>query len=213
MSGEANLSDKRAAFGALNRLVGVWVAPANPPAATTDPPAAYFPGFERFVYENVLPVCLEFPITKAFDYTDGQSFLVRPSSRLRTERVGSDIGAQLLGEMTTLLKTLYVRRGQEVITYLDGLLKAMSYPPDRAQALLTAIATTNECVEPCGHVDRQVVSDTTHSWHDLKKFYAVRSISVGIWRARPMDVQPFCQEMRKVRLDFIEAASKAGGSA
>lgn len=70
--------------------------------------------------------------------------------------------------MTTLLKTLYVRRGQEVVACLDGYLKAMAYPSEKAQALLQAIATTAECVFPCllEGTDELVLAC---SWHDLKK--------------------------------------------
>lgn len=84
-TGEATIADRRAAFGAINRLVNAWVAPLTSPA-TNGHANETVPGFEQFMYEHVLPICVDGPISKEFDYSDGQSFLVRLSPCLWSGR-------------------------------------------------------------------------------------------------------------------------------
>ena len=71
--------DQRFGFILLNKLLAIWVDPFRAPTA---PPLAIplplspVPGFEQFLYSNVVKLCFEVPLKADFDYGDAQSFQV-----------------------------------------------------------------------------------------------------------------------------------------
>lgn len=73
--------DQRFGFILLNKLLALWVDPFRAPTA---PPLAIplplspVPGFEQFLYSNVVKLCFEVPLKADFDYGDAQSFQVCP---------------------------------------------------------------------------------------------------------------------------------------
>ena len=88
---------QRTAFSVLHRLVGAWAGSPNDTANSTNTSA--LPGFERFIYETLIGLIFEAPAKENFDFRDAQSQIV-------------------LGEIATLAKTIYAKRGQEMINYL-----------------------------------------------------------------------------------------------
>ena len=72
--------DQRYGFGVLCKLVMLWVDPFPLPPVTPKSPAVVpspVPGFERFIYENVIGMCFEIPLKRSFDYSDAQSYQAR----------------------------------------------------------------------------------------------------------------------------------------
>ena len=76
---------QRTAVSILHRLVAAW----SPPP----------PGFDRFIYETLVPLVFEAPAKDGFDFGDAQAQIV-------------------LGEISTLLKTIQAKRGDELDNYL-----------------------------------------------------------------------------------------------
>lgn len=68
-------SGQRAAFQFLGRCVTVWVQPLYPEAATGDQ-ASGLPGFERFVYERLVPAAFSVLASPQFNIKDGQMLVV-----------------------------------------------------------------------------------------------------------------------------------------
>lgn len=105
-------SCQRASFHILSRLVVLWagdgklVQPnnsANGNAGTNgpsnEPQPVKVPGFEAFLYETIVPLTFEVPAKDTFDFNDAQAQMV-------------------LGEISTLLKTVLSARGSELQRYL-----------------------------------------------------------------------------------------------
>lgn len=98
-------STQRAAIGVLTRLIGLWGRDAA------------FAGFERFLYDAVLPLVFQVPSKPSFDATDAQAQLV-------------------LSELSTMLKALYQARGDEFIQFLTSVyLPGVACPPELALEL------------------------------------------------------------------------------
>ncbi len=74
---------QRAAFTFLSKSVGVWGQPL-PDGITgeIEPGSQGVPGFERFVYENVVPTAFAVLSLPELNIKDGQVLVVRVSSLL-----------------------------------------------------------------------------------------------------------------------------------
>ena len=104
---------QRTAFSILHRLVGAWAGSSSDAANGTA--AAALPGFERFIYETLIGLIFEAPTKDDFDFRDAQAQIV-------------------LGEIATLAKTIYLKRGDEMINYLlQVYLPGIHCPPELAQ--------------------------------------------------------------------------------
>ncbi len=104
---------QRTAFAILHRLVSAW-AGSNSDAANGTASTA-LPGFERFIYETLIGLIFEAPAKEGFEFRDAQAQIV-------------------LGEIATLAKTIYLKRGDEMINYLlQVYFPGINCPPELAQ--------------------------------------------------------------------------------
>ncbi|SNX83574.1 related to tRNA Exportin [Melanopsichium pennsylvanicum] len=106
---------QRTAFSILHRLVSAWGGSATTIANGAASTATALPGFERFIYETLIGLIFEAPTKDGFDFRDAQAQIV-------------------LGEIATLAKTIYAKRGEEMINYLlQVYLPGIHCPPELAQ--------------------------------------------------------------------------------
>ncbi|KAJ3023991.1 pre-tRNA nuclear export protein [Thoreauomyces humboldtii] len=88
---------------------------------STMAPKTSLPGFDRFIYESILPVLFEVPLASSFDPKDGMSYLV-------------------MTEISSLHKTLYNAQGPDYIEYLgNSYLPSIRCRPESAQLFLNKL--------------------------------------------------------------------------
>jgi len=113
---------QRAAFTFLSKSVGVWGQPL--PDGTTgeiETGSQGVPGFERFVYENVVPTAFAVLSLPELNIKDGQVVVV-------------------LQEIAGLLQTIGKVRGQEAYTFFVSIfLPAQNWPTETALEFTTKI--------------------------------------------------------------------------
>lgn len=110
---------QRTAFSILHRLVASWAGSSAVNGSTE----ATLPGFERFIYEHLVPLIFEAPAKDTFDFKDAQSQIV-------------------LTEISTLAKTIFQKRGDEMIQFLlEVYLPGINCPPQLAQDFTTNLTT------------------------------------------------------------------------
>lgn len=71
-------TSERTAFAFLGRCVNIWGQP-NPPAMNGmngDGHADVLPGFDRFIYERLVPLAFSVPSSPTFNIKDGQMLVV-----------------------------------------------------------------------------------------------------------------------------------------
>lgn len=68
-------TSQRAAFQFLGRCVTAWVEPIEPPM-TNGRASRVLPGFERFVYERLIPSAFSVLSSPRFNVKDGQMLVV-----------------------------------------------------------------------------------------------------------------------------------------
>ncbi|GAK64103.1 ARM repeat-containing protein [Moesziomyces antarcticus] len=101
---------QRTAFSILHRLVAAWGGSSG----AANGAAAGLPGFERFIYETLIGLIFEAPTKDTFDLRDAQAQIV-------------------LGEIATLAKTIYAKRGDEAVEYLTQVyFPGIHCPPEMA---------------------------------------------------------------------------------
>ncbi|EPQ26132.1 uncharacterized protein PFL1_06340 [Pseudozyma flocculosa PF-1] len=147
-------SCQRTAFSILHRLVATWggkegedataagtaAAAANgtnsagsakssssssgaTAAGASATPSKPLPGFERFIYETLVGLVFEAPAKDTFDLRDAQSQIV-------------------LGEIALLMKTIYLKRGEELVTYLVTVyFPGINCPAELAQDFVAKLKT------------------------------------------------------------------------
>lgn len=110
---------ERAAFTFLGRSINVWGQPLN--AATRDSSATSLglQGFERIIYENIVPAAFRVLSLPEFNIKDGQILMV-------------------LHEIANLLQAIVKTRGQEAFEFFISIfLPAQSWPPETAVEFTT----------------------------------------------------------------------------
>ncbi|GAA5992257.1 hypothetical protein JCM5350_006326 [Sporobolomyces pararoseus] len=114
--------DQRYGFGVLVKLVSIWVDPFPVPTNSKTPIVpSPVPGFERFIYENVIGICFEIPLKPEFDFSDAQSY-------------------QVVGEIALLLKTLQQKRPTEFESFLEtSFFPSINCPPEKSQPFMVAL--------------------------------------------------------------------------
>jgi exportin-T len=101
---------QRTAFSILHRLVAAWGGSSG----AANGAGAGLPGFERFIYETLIGLIFEAPSKDTFDFRDAQAQIV-------------------LGEIATLAKTIYAKRGDEAVEYLTQVyFPGIHCPPEMA---------------------------------------------------------------------------------
>lgn len=102
---------QRTAFAILHRLVSAWGGSSDEAAKES---STALPGFERFIYESLIGLIFEAPAKESFDFRDAQHQIV-------------------LGEIANLAKTIYTKRGEEMINYLLQIyFPGINCPPELA---------------------------------------------------------------------------------
>lgn len=116
-----DLSDTRsqkAALSFFNRCITVWGQPVPPPNSASvngqQAESTGLPGFDRFIYERIVPTAFAVPSLPNFKVNDGQNIVV-------------------LGEVASLLQTVVKVRGHEAQTYFaTAFLPSKGWPSDAA---------------------------------------------------------------------------------
>ncbi|CAG8540097.1 13108_t:CDS:10 [Ambispora gerdemannii] len=81
----------------------------------------HLPGFDRFMYEQILRVCFEVPMRDTFNLSDGQSILV-------------------LNEICLILKAMLAQQSSDFVDYLRGTwLPSIQCPPELAEEFSQAL--------------------------------------------------------------------------
>ncbi|KAG0141009.1 hypothetical protein CROQUDRAFT_52387 [Cronartium quercuum f. sp. fusiforme G11] len=126
-SEDALPSDLRLGIGVLHRLASTWLKPCQ----STEPSPV--PGFERFLYDHVIPLCFSLPTRSKFDWSDAESYLI-------------------LGEIANLLHILITIRGDEFDQFMIGaFFPSIACPPEKGQLFIAAVkdnATTKPSRKP-----------------------------------------------------------------
>ncbi|PLW04371.1 hypothetical protein PCASD_26515, partial [Puccinia coronata f. sp. avenae] len=117
------IPDLRYGFGLLKNFSSIWLKSSQPADPAGPSPV---PGFELFLYHQVVPLCFTIPCKPEFDWSDAESYLV-------------------LTEIIGILKMLMTLRGNECVEFLLGnFLPSMSCPPEKAQKLVKEIQETTD---------------------------------------------------------------------
>lgn len=82
----ADITSEKAAFQFLGRCVTTWAQPAVPNGNAQGQPQG-LPGFERFVYERLVPSAFGVLSSPQFNIKDGQASLVRSASHVIISRI------------------------------------------------------------------------------------------------------------------------------
>ncbi|KAG8906804.1 pre-tRNA nuclear export protein [Tulasnella sp. 403] len=100
----------------------VMVKDRSKPAAVDEVPTHYVPGFERVVYERLIPLAFSLPGSPGFNIKDAQSL-------------------QVLGEIGVMLKAAHKARGQEVLDFLaNSFLPSQNSPPPTTLEFVTKLS-------------------------------------------------------------------------
>ncbi|CAL1716704.1 unnamed protein product [Somion occarium] len=106
-------SSQRSAFQFLNRSVTAWVIPVDA-GSSAQAPTQGIPGFERFVYERLVPIAFSVLSSPQFNLKDGQMLVV-------------------LHEIGNFLQTVSKTRDQEAFEFFTtAFLPAQGWPQDAA---------------------------------------------------------------------------------
>jgi exportin-T len=134
----SDTSSQKAAFAFFSRCVAVWgqpIAAVNGGGAET---AQGLPGFEQFIYKQLIPVAFSVLSQPEFNLKDGQVVVVSvsedcaPSAHL--------IALQVLGEISNFLQTIVKTRGQEAYEYfVNAFLPAQGWPQPTAVEFTTKL--------------------------------------------------------------------------
>lgn len=130
---------QRQTLNVLVRLVNLWGGSSTPNGSTASnnqAPSIDLPGFEQFIYETLVGLIFEIPSKPTFDFKDAQTQIVSKidSSRLHDFAQLIYLLPKALTELCTLAKTIYQKRGNELLEYLTNVyLPRMQCPADMAQ--------------------------------------------------------------------------------
>ncbi|KAI9245963.1 armadillo-type protein [Sporodiniella umbellata] len=98
---------QKMSFGVFLKMVNAW-ANSNP-------------GFDAFVYNELIPITFTVPTSAAFNLSDGQSILV-------------------FGEITSIQKAMYLKQGGKFIEYMKTVyFPSIQCPPETAEAYIQAV--------------------------------------------------------------------------
>ena len=131
---------QKAAFTFLSKSVGVWGQPLpDGTAGEIEPGSQGVPGFERFVYENVVPTAFAVLSLPELNIKDGQVLVVRKFLFIYLWMT-SNTSLQVLQEIAGLLQTIGKVRGQEAYTFFVSVfLPAQNWPTETALEFTTKI--------------------------------------------------------------------------
>ncbi|KAG0985485.1 hypothetical protein G6F29_003983 [Rhizopus arrhizus] len=98
---------QKMSFGVFLKMVNAW--------------ANNNPGFDVFVYNELIPITFSVPMSAAFNLSDGQSILV-------------------FGEITSIQKAMYIKQGAKFIEYMKAVyFPSIQCPPETAETYCQAV--------------------------------------------------------------------------
>ncbi|KAI9474086.1 MAG: armadillo-type protein [Benjaminiella poitrasii] len=104
---------QKMSFGVFLKMVNAWATDA---ANNTS-----VPGFDQFVYNELLPITFSVPMSAAFNLADGQSLLV-------------------FGEMTSIQKAMCVKQGNKFFEYMNNVFfPSIQCPPETSERYCQAV--------------------------------------------------------------------------
>lgn len=140
-----NLSDpsgQRAAFTFLGRGVTIWGAVAGElgaPNGNDSQPSGGLPGFERFIYERLVPAAFRVLSSPEFNLKDGQTVQVSPELyHIFVKHTNQ--GHKVLHEIANFLQCVGRARGQEAFDFFVSVfLPSQNWPPEAAMEFVTKL--------------------------------------------------------------------------
>ncbi|KAF9468102.1 armadillo-type protein [Collybia nuda] len=126
---------QKVAFTFLNRCVSTWGQPSNDGQTAQDG----LPGFERFIYEQLVPTAFRVPSLPEFNLKDGQMMVV-------------------LHEIANLLQTIVQTRGAEAYNYFISV-----FLPSQNWPQVTALDFTTKLRDMDGKTFRKYFTDFVRS--------------------------------------------------
>ena len=133
----ADPSSQKAAFQFLGRCMTVWVQPTHQNISNGQQVTG-LPGFERFVYERLVPAAFSVLASPQFNIKDGQMLVV---SAFPVQASHSDCNSpQVLHEICNFLQLLSKARGEEAFDFFaSAFLPAKNWPRDAATEFATKL--------------------------------------------------------------------------
>lgn len=123
-------STEKAAFALVTKMVMTWgsgnkantssngVPGKTKKDAAASRPSSPLPGFDRLIYDHLVPMCFEIPSKPTFDLGDAETQLV-------------------LAEIAALQKAIYDKLGSDAVNYLSGVyFPRINCPPELATEYL-----------------------------------------------------------------------------
>ncbi len=138
LSGDgSDTQSQRAAFAFLSKSVTVWGQPSDAANGEVVPGSQGVPGFECFVYENVVPTSFAVLSLPDLNIKDGQVIVVRVTALLLLLRSLTSV-FQVLQEIAGLLQTIGKVRGEEAYKFFVSVyLPAQNWPAETALEFTT----------------------------------------------------------------------------
>lgn len=135
----SDTQSQKAAFAFLSKSVSVW---GQPPSDATNgevvPGSQGVPGFERFVYENVVPTAFAVLSLPDLNIKDGQVLVVSVIRFSSCPVNSTPLLLQVLQEIAGLLQTIGKVRGQEAYKFFVSVyLPAQNWPAETALEFTT----------------------------------------------------------------------------
>ncbi|CAG8500890.1 6782_t:CDS:10 [Ambispora leptoticha] len=115
----------RSSFSILSKAIASWGGTPKTSDGTdgmqSNGVSRHLPGFDRFMYEQILRICFEVPLRDTFNLSDGQSILV-------------------LNEICLIMKAMLAQQGSDFVDYLRGTwLPSIQCPPELAEEFLQVL--------------------------------------------------------------------------
>ena len=114
----------------LSRCVTTWGRESN----------EALPGFDRFIYERLVPTAFRVPSLPGFNTKDGQMTVVSLNFQILSYNRMIYYSQKVLHEIANLLQTICKTRGTEAYNFfLNIFLPSQSWPPDTALDFTTKL--------------------------------------------------------------------------
>lgn len=133
-------ASEKAALTFLSRCVTVWGQSAENVAAGNEEGIESLPGFDRFIYERLVPTAFRVPSMPNFNFKDGQMAVVSASIGKLSLVNPVTFSLQVLHEVANLLQTICKSRGTESFNFfLNVFLPSQNWPQETALDFTTKL--------------------------------------------------------------------------
>lgn len=131
-------ASQKAALAFFGRCVQVWGQPVGGQAQNGSETGASLPGFERFIYEQLVPTAFGVMALPNFNPKDGQMMVVRYGLLLHLRHTLTIV--QVVHEVANLLQTICKTRGPESYNYFVSVfLPSKGWPSETALDFTTKL--------------------------------------------------------------------------